>query len=91
MPLPQLANLRVHTIDKKCCRLHMKLSVTAADILKEACSKLELDPTDYELCEVKSSGEKVVFKETDISISTEMSVNGRLYVLIKDTDKTIVS
>lgn len=59
--------------------------------MKEACAKLELDPTGYELCEVKSSGEKIAFKETDLSIATEMSVNGRLYVLTRDSDKNIVS
>ena len=59
--------------------------------MKEACVKLELETTGYELCEIKSSGEKIIFKETDLSIATEMSVNGRLYVLPKDADKTIVS
>jgi hypothetical protein len=82
-------NLRVHTIDKKCCRLHVKLSASAKDIKDEACTKLELNPDGYQLCEVMSSGEKKVFKESDISIATEMTVNGRLYVLTLDAEKTI--
>ena len=84
-------NLRIHTIDKKCCRLHVKLSSTTRDILNEACSKLELDVSSHELCEIKSTGEKIIFKETDLSIATEMSVNGRLYTLPKDSEASIVS
>ena len=84
-------NLRIHTIDKKCCRLHVKLSSTSRDILTESCSKLELDVSSYELCEIKSTGEKIIFKETDLSIATEMSVNGRLYALPKDSEAAIVS
>ncbi|XP_011404348.2 PREDICTED: rap guanine nucleotide exchange factor 4-like isoform X2 [Amphimedon queenslandica] len=82
-------NLRIHTIDKKCCRLHVKLSSTSRDILTEACSKLGLDLSSHELCEIKSTGEKIIFKETDLSIATEMTVNGRLYALPKDSEAAI--
>ena len=51
--------------------------------MNEACGKLELDPTHYDLCEVQSSGEKVLLKDSDISVHSEMSVNGRLYIVPK--------
>lgn len=76
--------LRVHTVDHTCCRLQVRLDMTARDIVNEACGKLELDAAHYDLCEVKSSGEKVVLKDSDISVHSEMSVNGRLYVVPKD-------
>ena len=66
--------------------------MTARDIINEACGKLELDATRYDLCEVKSSGEKVLLKDSDISVHSEMSVNGRLYVVPKDhSSRTLVS
>lgn len=86
-----VAHIRVHTLDKKCCRLHIKLETKAKEIYKEACEKLSLDPSDHVLCEGKSSGEIVFFKDEDLSIPTELSVNGRLYVIPKQsTPKTIV-
>ena len=88
--LSSSVNIRVHSLDKRCCRLHIKLDTKAKDILKEACSKLSLNVDEHELCEGKSSGEKYIYKEEDLSISTEMTVNGRLYVVPKDGPKTIV-
>ena len=83
-------NIRVHTLDKRCCRLHIRLDTKAKDILKEACTKLSLNIDEHELCEGKSSGEKFIFKGEDLSISTEMTINGRLYVVPIDGQKTIV-
>ena len=69
----------------------VRLDMTARDIVNEACGKLELDAAHYDLCEVKSSGEKVVLKDSDISVHSEMSVNGRLYVVPKDhSSRTLV-
>ena len=69
----------------------MKLDTKAKDILKEACNKLSLEYEGHKLCEAKSSGEVVVFNPNDLSISTEISVNGRLYVVPEEPPKTIVS
>ena len=106
-------HLRVHTHDKKCCRLHKRLDSTAMEILQEACTKLELNAEEHELCEIHSTGglwqwsvtkylymwvwydlfftDKTVFKPTDLSITTEMSVNGRLYALPCGWTEPIVS
>lgn len=36
------------------------------------------------LVEVKSNGERVIFKDNDISIPTALSINGRIFVSPKD-------
>lgn len=84
-------HLRVHTLDQTCCRLLVKLDATAKDIVKEACQKLELREYQYELCEVKSSGEIAKVNIQDVSVHSHMSVNGRMYVLPKKyTESTVV-
>ena len=61
------------------------------DILVESCVKLSLDPSEYILCEVKSSGEKVILKENSISVHSEISVNSRLFLVpINHTDRALV-
>lgn len=69
----------------------VRLDATARSITEEACQKLELKSSgNYELCEVKSSGEKVRFNDKDISIWSEISVNGRLFVLPKKHSEQVV-
>ena len=86
-------HLRVHTVDHTCCRLQLRLDSTARDIVKEACQKLGgLRWLEFELCEVKSSGEVVKMNDKDVSVHSGMSVNGRLYIVPKkNTEKTLVS
>lgn len=84
--------LRIHTVDHTCCRLQVRVDSTAKAIINEACSKLDLDPSNFNLCEVKSSGEKNLLDDNDISVHSEMSVNGRLYIVSKTySEKTVVS
>lgn len=73
--------IRVHTLEHTCCRLQVRLDATAKSIVEEACEKLHLPADKYELCEVKSAGEKVVLKESDVSVHSELSVNGRLFAI----------
>ena len=61
LPIFLPVNIRVHSLDKRCCRLHVKLDTKAKDILKEACDKLSLQYESHKLCEAKSSGELVMF------------------------------
>ena len=68
-----------------------RLDMKAKAIRDEACSKLQLPQFKYQLCEVKSSGEKVVFKENDISIASKLSINGRLFILPRThSQRTVV-
>ena len=83
--------LRIHTVDHTCCRLQVRVDSTAKAIIKEACAKLQLDPANFNLCEVKSSGEKNPLDDNDISVHSEISVNGRLYIVPKShSEKTVV-
>ena len=84
--------LRIHTVDHTCCRLQVRLDSTVRDIVKEACAKLDFGAAKFNLCEVKSSGEKVLLDDNDISVYSEVSVNGRLYIVPKThSEKTLVS
>lgn len=58
---------------------------TAETIKYCAADKLKLRPNDeLLLVEVKSSGERVAFRDDDISIPTTLSINGRIFVSPKD-------
>lgn len=45
---------------------------------------------DLVLVEVKSNGERVLFKDDDISIPTALSINGRIFVSPKDHQDALV-
>ena len=60
---------------------------TTAEVIKAcAADKLQIArlPEDLLLVEVKSSGERVVFKDNDVSVPTALSLNGRIFVSPKD-------
>ena len=86
-------HLRVHTMDHTCCRMQVKIDTTARDIVKEACQKLDVKGEfQYDLGEVKSSGELRRMNDKDVTVHSSMSVNGRLYIVPKKyTEKTVVS
>lgn len=84
--------LRVHTLQHTCCRLTPRLDASAASIVREACEKLKLSPADFDLCEVKSSGERVAVRGSDVSLHHGLSVNGRLFLVPKScTERCLVS
>ena len=83
--------LRVHTVDRQCCRLQVSLDATARSIVCDACQKLGLKEFLFNLCEVKSSGEAVKIVNEDVSVHSSLSVNGRLFVVPKkDSPKHLV-
>ena len=51
---------------------------SVSEIAKEASEKLAVNPEDCVIFEMKSTGEKVIFKESDTCIITTISHNGRL-------------
>ncbi|XP_059478208.1 rap guanine nucleotide exchange factor 4 isoform X2 [Neocloeon triangulifer] len=75
---------RVYCADHTYCTLRFPLSTTADIIKVSAADKLGLKHDDLILVEVKSSGERVVFKDTDVSIPTGLSLNGRIFVSPKE-------
>ena len=54
--------------------------------MREACQKLSLDDMLYCLCEVKSSGEVAKINSEDVSVQSELTVNGRLFIVMDNKD-----
>ena len=48
-----------------------------SEISKQASEKLAISPEECVIFEMRSTGEKVIFKETDTCIITTLSHNGR--------------
>lgn len=48
-------------------------------------------PEDLILVEVKSNGERSIFLDNDVSIPTGLSINGRLFVSIKNDIDALVT
>ncbi|KAJ4445394.1 hypothetical protein ANN_07199 [Periplaneta americana] len=75
---------RVYCADHTYCTLRFHVNTTAETIKLCAADKLKLRHDDLVLVEVKSSGERVVFRDNDVSIPTGLSLNGRIFVSPKD-------
>lgn len=73
---------RVYCADHTYCTLRCPVSSTAEHIKLSAADKLKLGPTeDLVLVEVRSSGERVVIADTDLSVPTGLGgLNARLFV-----------
>lgn len=60
---------------------------TTAEVIKACASdKLQLNRNtdDLSLVEIKSNGERTVFKDFDVSVPTALCLNGRIFVTPKD-------
>lgn len=75
---------RVYCADHTYCTLRLPVETTAETIKIFAADKLKMRDDELLLVEVKSNGERVVFKDNDISIPTALSMNGRIMVSPKD-------
>ncbi|XP_058461700.1 rap guanine nucleotide exchange factor 4 isoform X3 [Malaya genurostris] len=77
---------RVYCADHTYCTLRFPMMASAEIIKACAADKLKIPriPDDLLLVEVRSSGERSVFKDTDVSIPTALSLNGRIFVSPKD-------
>ncbi|ODN00672.1 Rap guanine nucleotide exchange factor 4 [Orchesella cincta] len=75
---------RVYCADHTYCTLRFPLNTTAEGLKHVAADKLGLKHDDLVLVELKSSGEKIVFHDTDVSIPTSLSLNGRIFISLKD-------
>lgn len=77
---------RVYCADHTYCTLRFPLSTTAEVVKTCAAEKLQLNrkPADLVLVEVKSNGERTVFKDHDVSVGTALCLNGRIFVSPKD-------
>lgn len=77
---------RVYCADHTFCTLRFPIFTTAEVIKICAADKLQLNrgPDDLALVEVKSNGERTIFKDNDLSIPTALSLNGRLFISPRD-------
>jgi len=82
---------RVYCADHTYCTLRFQLNTTAENVKVSAADKLKLGHDDLVLVEVKSSGERVVFHDSDVSVPTGLSLNGRIFVSPKDHLDALVS
>lgn len=69
------------------------MCATAEMVKACAADKLQINRAteDLSLLEVKSNGERIVFKDSDVSIPTVLSLNGRIFVSPKDHIDAMVS
>ncbi|KAG5891364.1 hypothetical protein JTB14_007604 [Gonioctena quinquepunctata] len=76
---------RVYCADHTYCTLRLPVDTPAEAIKLVAAEKLKMRANDeLLLVEVKSNGERVAFKDNDISIPTALTLNGRIFVSPKD-------
>ncbi|XP_015785676.1 LOW QUALITY PROTEIN: rap guanine nucleotide exchange factor 4-like [Tetranychus urticae] len=77
---------RIYCADHTYTTLKMTIDSTAGAIKIAAADKLGLNKEEGELilAEVKSTGERVLFDNQDVSIQTGLSVNGRIFVSLID-------
>ena len=75
---------RVYCADHTYCTLRFPLSTNVDTLKHVAADKLGVKHDDLVLVELKSSGEKVVFKDKDVSVPTSLSINGRIFISLRD-------
>lgn len=82
---------RVYAADHSFCTLRFPIGSNAETIKICAADKLQLNRTgdDVVLVEVKSNGERTVFKDSDVSIPTTLTLNGRLFVAPKGKENML--
>lgn len=83
----------MYCADHTYCTLRFPMCTTAEVIKACAADKLKLNrPTDdLQLVEIKSNGERTVFKDHDVSVPTALCLNGRIFVAPKDHLDALVS
>ncbi|KAE9418119.1 hypothetical protein Angca_006761, partial [Angiostrongylus cantonensis] len=86
-----ICNQIVHLSDTTSFAMPILMDKTAAEICELVRGRLRSSSNDeLALVEVKSSGEKVVFYDGDVSIPTMLSLNSNLYVVSKDEIDSLV-
>lgn len=70
---------RVYCADHSYCTLRVPMTTTVSQIINQAQEKLALGE-DLVLCEVKSNGERILFRENDLGVVNSLTLNGRLFL-----------
>ncbi|KAI0242959.1 Rap guanine nucleotide exchange factor 4 [Lamellibrachia satsuma] len=71
--------IRVHGSDHVYTTVKLPMDCTVHQVISHVKRKLCLS-NDLILCEVRSTGERVIFKENDLCITPGLSINGRLFI-----------
>lgn len=72
--------------------LKSRVDKTAAEIKELAAQKLRMGNGEgVDLVEMKSSGERVIYTPTEVSVPSMLSLNGQLFVCYKDQVDQLVS
>ncbi|CAJ0580913.1 unnamed protein product, partial [Mesorhabditis spiculigera] len=88
------ANQIIHFSDTTSFAMSVRLDRTAAEIVRMARQRMRNiapAPDRMRLVEVKSNGERIVFSPTDISISTMVGLNSKLYAVSREEVHTLVA
>lgn len=83
----------MYCADHTYCTLRFPINTTVEMIKASAADKLQLNRSidDLVLAEVKSNGERTVFRDHDVSIPTALYLNARIFVSPKDHIDALVS
>ncbi|XP_053373396.1 rap guanine nucleotide exchange factor 4-like isoform X2 [Mercenaria mercenaria] len=74
---------KVYCADHTYSTLKLPMDTKVEQLLLSTKEKLGLGD-DLILCEVKSTGERLIFKENDLCVTTGLSINGQLFVTPKE-------
>ncbi|CAJ0942421.1 unnamed protein product, partial [Mesorhabditis belari] len=80
-------NQIIHLSDTTSFAMSIRLDRTAAEVVKLARQRMRnvVPPSErMRLIEVKSNGERIVFSPIDISVSTMLGLNSKLYVVARE-------
>ncbi|CAD5221809.1 unnamed protein product [Bursaphelenchus xylophilus] len=86
-----ICNQCIYFSDATMITLAVRMDKSAADIIKLTRGKVHFDHDDLYLVEVKSNGERVVYSPAEVSVTSMLSLNGRLYVVTKEEMNTLTS
>lgn len=84
---------RVYCADHTYCTLRFPIATTAETIKINAADKLGLKYPREELVlvELKSTGERITYRDSEVGVATALSLNGRLFVSPRDHLDALVS
>ncbi|XP_070564764.1 rap guanine nucleotide exchange factor 4-like isoform X2 [Ptychodera flava] len=74
---------KVYCADHTYTTLRLPMDTKAGVIAQHAADKLCIG-NDLVLCEVKSTGERVVIKESEVGVTSTLSLNGRLFIASRE-------
>lgn len=72
--------VKIYCADHTYSTLRLPMSSSVHSLIEHAREKLGLGSEELVLCEIKSSGDRVLYKEDDLCVTTGLSLNGLLFI-----------